>query len=190
MATRETSRALTIHAALARYDLLKEWVSGTTCLTIHLLGADLREGCCYAETAACFAPLCALLVGTRWSMVNLVLCGPNCISREPPSEGRPVAQGPILRVAYTSLMYEEWRQSDSSAPRPHMAFAFQAGLWGYDSWRPSIERVVRETTLVITCYNRFEADDDEDVLASWGTPVWEWSPESNPMCSPTREVRA
>ena len=40
---------------------------------------------------------------------------------------------------------------------PNLAVAFQAGLWGYDSWRAAIELVCSRSYCVITSHNAQEA---------------------------------
>ena len=71
--SRRLSRAHTVHAALSALGLLHGGDGGTDCqLRVHLLGADQREGTDPARTAEVFAPLCALLAGTRWREVELL----------------------------------------------------------------------------------------------------------------------
>ena len=106
-ATRANSRALTIHAALERLGLLSGEPS-STCLVLHLLGADAREGSSLSETAALFAPLCEALVDTCWLEVDVLLCGPNCVTAAPGGcapggTAQPAVGGPVLRVLYSSL---------------------------------------------------------------------------------------
>ncbi|KAL3892844.1 MAG: hypothetical protein SGPRY_014728, partial [Prymnesium sp.] len=51
---------------------------------------------------------------------------------------------------------------------PHVAFAFNAGMWGYDSWAESVRAVLRTgCPFVITSYNEMEAEDDQEVLETW-----------------------
>ncbi len=49
--------------------------------------------------------------------------------------------------------------------------AFNAGIWGYDDWIPTLKYILLDQTsklnnvpFVITSYNKLEAGDDEDVL--------------------------
>ena len=73
-------------------------------LRLHLLGADQREGSTRDETAEAFAPLCALLAGSRWREISILLCGPNCFGpRGEATLARPAVVGgaAALRVRYT-----------------------------------------------------------------------------------------
>ena len=64
---------------------------------------------------------------------------------------------------YSESMYESLCQSDRC---PDAIFAFNAGLWGYDTWRDTLHMVmVKGTPLVITSYTYQEADDDEEVMS-------------------------
>jgi len=51
---------------------------------------------------------------------------------------------------------------------PNMAIAFNAGIWGYDYWKPTLEalcRLHRPIPFVITAYTTQEAEDDAEVIA-------------------------
>jgi hypothetical protein len=65
---------------------------------------------------------------------------------------------------------------------PDLSVCFQAGVWGYTDWIPTITDLVSLAPCVITSYNANEADDD------WGTLEelldisavrWLWEPEVN-----------
>ena len=189
MATRQSSRALTIVAALERLDLLANPPSDGH-LIIHILGADTREGSSFSQTAAVFLPLCERLRDSSIYTVDLLLCGPNCASATA-SQSRPADAGPLLSVQYSSLTYEVWRKQNADASWPHLAVAFQSGLWGYDSWRPCIESIcaANRCPLLLTEYNSHEAEDVEDVLRDWGVVHWKWTAEANPWRSDVPEER-
>ena len=66
-------------------------------------------------------------------------------------------------------MYHESELAKSYPP--DILLAFNAGIWGYDDWLPTLRYILKSDTsnlnrvpLVITSYNRLEAEDDEDVL--------------------------
>ena len=189
-ATRITSRSLTLHAALDRLGLLNSVSDASACLSIHVLGADMREGTNFDESASVFTPLCALLADTPWRELDVLLCGPNCMDAQA-GESVPVAGGPRLRIAYSTLAYEDWHAAHLAAPLPHLAVAFNAGAWGYDSWRPCIELVCQRSAcpLLLTSYNAFEAEEDEEVLTAWGVQSWQWRAEVNPHASDVAEAR-
>ena len=169
-ASRRLSRALTIFDVLQRLGLEHD---GSGVLRCHVLGADHREGRSIEEAAAVFGPLCVLLRASRWSAVHLLLCGPNCFlegARKDvwhdvlPPPGTPENE-PRLKLCFSSEVYDECAGAREA---PHVAIAFNAGLWGYDSWASSVRAVLRsESPLVITSYNELEADDDQETLEEW-----------------------
>ena len=190
--SRELSRARTIHAALERLGLLDAGdarVGGD--LRLALAGADDREGSTPAASAAALGALCALLEHGPWRSILVLLVGPNCAGAEAETFAPAVAAtatAPALLVRYARRAYEEVEPPFF----PHAAFAFQAGFWGYDTWRPAVARLCREAVpLVFTSYNAAEAEDDADALDGWALGgLWRWRPEPNPWRSLAREPRA
>ena len=68
---------------------------------------------------------------------------------------------------------------------------FQPGVWGYSSWRPTIELALRTgAPLLITSYSWEEADDDCGALEDWGLPprAWVWELEANPYAAAMPEA--
>ena len=191
--SRELSRALTMHAALVRLNLAKGEAEGT--LHVHIVGADSREGSDPAATANVFAPLCSHLAGSHWREVSLLLCGPNCTG----AEGELVSCGnvttdpkaPVLSIRYSHQLYEDYRRMSLDAPPPHLAVAFNAGVWGYSTWSGCVEAICTGSScpLVLTAYNEFEAEEDEDSLRSYGVSHFVWTAEPNPHRSLVREER-
>ena len=65
----------------------------------------------------------------------------------------------------------------SAAAAADLVIAFNAGIWGYDSWKPTIKSMIGkaedkscswrigETLFVITAYTKEECEDDADVIA-------------------------
>ncbi|KAJ1460830.1 hypothetical protein M885DRAFT_612019 [Pelagophyceae sp. CCMP2097] len=190
-ASRESSRSLTLYNALARLDLV---AGGGGVLRCHIVGADAREGNDRAATARVFDPLLDLLADTAWAEVSLVLVGPNVFATEADAADDVCAVAsrgarPALRVRYLSGLYDACDGRLGSAP--HLAAAFQGGIWGYESWRPTVSALHdRGVPLVVTSYNEFEAEDDEDALEALDLGLrWEWKPERNAHSSPDEEPR-
>ena len=137
--SRRLSRPLTIYKALLRLEL----VPTSAPLRILLLGADGREGRGKVETTEAFAPLCALLRG-QCPEVKLVLCGPNCA--EDDFSGMEVAWGkpatapgtPTVSIEYSTELFHEFSAARRSEA-PHLAVAFNAGVWGYDTWTDTVK---------------------------------------------------
>ncbi|CAM9995514.1 unnamed protein product, partial [Sphacelaria rigidula] len=76
---------------------------------------------------------------------------------------------------------------------PDVLFLFNAGLWGYDDWTPTLKQLLvgmtatrpptwsRLAAVVITSYCAEEAEDDMDTgSAPMGAVEWLWRPEVNP----------
>ena len=137
--SRRLSRPLTIYKALLQLEL----VPTPAPLHIHLLGADGREGRGKVATTEAFAPLCTLLRG-QCPEVRLVLCGPNCA--EDDFSGMEVAWGkpatapgtPALTIEYSTQLYHEFAAARRSEEAPQLAVAFNAGVWGYDTWQETV----------------------------------------------------
>ena len=138
--SRRLSRPLTIYKALLRLKL----VPTPAPLRIHLVGADGREGRGKSATTEAFGPLCALLRG-QCPEVQLLLCGPNCAEDDFSSMemtwGKPASPAPegtpSLAIEYSTALYHEF----AGAPgfeAPHLAAAFNAGVWGYDTWSETV----------------------------------------------------
>ena len=67
-----------------------------------------------------------------------------------------------------------------------LAVAFNAGIWGYDTWKPTIRKVCHEMRLplLITSYNKLESEDDYDFLCDMKVLTFPWGPPSlNPFGS-------
>ena len=158
-------------------------------MQVLLLGADEREGSTPVETCRVFAPLCSLLAGTPWTELSLLLCGPNC--EGPPGAAvlvKPAVSGggAGLRVRYSSSLYHDMSAAERGEPA-HVAVAFQAGLWGYDSWGATVAAMLQQQPpcpLLVTSYNLAEAEDDEESLQQLAPAAkWRWAPTGNPWRS-------
>jgi hypothetical protein len=64
----------------------------------------------------------------------------------------PVDGAPPLLIEYSTLPFEQWAAERADVPsasageercgrQAQLAAAFNAGVWGYDSWRPAIRLV-------------------------------------------------
>jgi len=94
-----------------------------------------------------------------------------------------------------------------------LAVAFNAGVWGYDSWKPTIVsmvdkksngyREIGKTLFVITAYTVEECEDDaevvtevmKDVATEWSLSPCAiarqlWAPEANPFSSRLERITA
>jgi hypothetical protein len=69
------------------------------------------------------------------------------------------------------VMYHEFLASAQC--NPDFAIAFNAGIWGYNDWIPTIQGMINHSTaipFVITAYTLEECEDDTEVLQSLAPP--------------------
>ena len=173
----EYSRSYTIIESLKRLQLLSNQH-----LSVHIVGADFVEGCTPYESSNVFQELiCYLEQLGVCKCLNIVLVGPNI----PLSLHESVIQynGTTsminIRLQHFCLVYDEYA-THTGFIKPHVSFCFNAGIWGYDEWLPSINLMCNqlECPVVITSYNMYEAEDDQDALEQLHLS-WLWEPQRN-----------
>ncbi|KAH9089811.1 hypothetical protein LEN26_018984 [Aphanomyces euteiches] len=207
--TNQHSRSLTILKALQRLNLLvaksnafkrkhklPNEVDSPMRLVLHIVGADFREGNEVAETLQVFEHLIALFHASQasskatdhgYAELVLVMIGPNVARKLHGKDERiELSPGKSLRLIYATEIWEEHLVSPTYLS-PTAIICFNAGVWGYDEWLPTFQRMMREEPLapiVVTSYNEFEAIDDEDAIADVEMPlIWHWRHEPNPFAS-------
>ncbi|GAB9477644.1 hypothetical protein Gpo141_00014758 [Globisporangium polare] len=176
--------------------------SSSSTLTIHLVGADHREGNTAAETCAIFdAFFRSLAEQGRFTTLQLVLVGPN-ITRllhqssfsqawvsqahandaDASGANSPEPSSCQIELSYFVGSFDDYFLDKAAYLAPDLAVCFNAGIWGYDEWLPSLRLLLHtvQTPLLVTSYNENEAMDDEDVLDSITVPQWFWRAEKNP----------
>lgn len=160
-------------------------------LTVHLLGADHREGNSGAETFEVFRGFIEhVTTVTHLSSLKLVLVGPNLsrilhlqqFSQSYRSSDEADANPCKVDISYFVGGFEAYIQDKALYCAPDLVVCFNAGIWGYDEWLPAIRLVLSEVCvpLLVTSYNEHEAGDDEDVLDELMPSKWLWRPEKNP----------
>ena len=149
-------------------------------LALHVLGADGREGNNPLESSQVFGWLCQQLHRHGVTELSLLLIGPHICPAMHNTRHSGLLGGPgsaHLTIEYSTDLYHErlgheWTASDASHLSPcTAAFCFNAGVWGYDSWIPTIAAACRPASplvLVITSYNLHEAADDRDTPGGRG----------------------
>ncbi|KAJ1615919.1 hypothetical protein T492DRAFT_1109980 [Pavlovales sp. CCMP2436] len=170
-------------------------------LTLLVLGPDAREGSSEQELAACFEPFVSALVDYREEdevdalVVVLTLVGPNLPHdgsfQRTISAARGGAKAHMHVTCIPLMLHEEEATARVQLTEGEVAcaFAFNAGLWGYDSWASSVAALGRmsgRVPLVVTSYNELEADEDAGVLEEMGLDEhsdWSWAPEANPFAA-------
>jgi len=197
----QDSQARTLVTAMERLRLPRG--DTVNSLELHILGADEKElptmdiSSFSTKWSALFrrvAPGCAAL--------HFLFLGPNMPSarnaRKVSFEWKEQALALQVTLEMDCRLYHDYLADSGRVPQ--LAVAFNAGLWGYDAWLPSIEALFRgwhhctEGYLVITSYTLQESEDDYDTMQSCydglaasglaGRLRWEWDCEANPhKCS-------
>jgi ATP-dependent RNA/DNA helicase IGHMBP2 len=211
-------RALTIFQALVRLGVLDGRFGGARDsagdkrLVLHCIGCDrIGEGATPNETHKVFRPLVKILAYLHGPdtleevvlLVNGIHLSAGSSETVLPvghDDGRKNGGGAQqqqqrLTIQYLPGMYHEAYPSTGS-PAPDLIVAFNAGVWGYDDWIPTLDFIVSMPTrppCVITSYNMLEGEDDEDRIENEvgrqegkttqkGFVKWEWKCEANACC--------
>jgi len=187
-ATANLSRSATISEAVVRclpHLLLphsgSSHSSGSTTekstLKMHIVGCDHIE-CQSDETVrAAFGPLIRWVgaaCSSQLSNVNIELLGPNvplAAERRGPLSLMPYSgSGDVglqsATVSSINCLYHDYLQEKGNTA--DIAVAFNAGIWGYDEWRPTLEALCEQekaVPFIITAYTVQEAEDDAEVVA-------------------------
>lgn len=190
--SRQLSRSYTIFNAMRRLGILAD-CQGTE-LRCLVLGADRREGSDNVSLHATFEPLREMLTPSGCTRLHIVLCGPNCEAEgvplvgadsAPPSE---ITSLPVLTMEHSKLLFHDHPGLQESQVAD-LAVAFNAGMWGYDTWATTIQRVTTlGSPLLVTSYSIAEAESDEEAMVELGIQ-WAWAPSINPWRSLTPESR-
>jgi hypothetical protein len=205
--------------------------SSTTTLTIHIIGADGVE--CSSEelvrkSVGSFIRWLDTAVSSgvlsheaHIDSVLVEFSGPNMpnilVGKELDflTGVNSKSTGGLISAKATFKLCEYHETTDSSdttttaaaSAAADLVIAFNAGIWGYDSWRPTIASMIGkaedkscswrigETLFVITAYTKEECEDDADVIAEVVEEAAKssskknvgarqlWAPEINPFSS-------
>jgi hypothetical protein len=216
-ATSTLTRSATLAQALTKLEsmnLLFASASASTLennstLCVHIVGVDHVECESPARLQTLFRPLIRWLSNWKCKFpvkhVKLVLIGRDLNPRAcanpvdlivttTPSLSSTIQTA--VAVCHTGV-YHEWLASASSndgtsstsQQQPHLVIAFNAGIWGYQEWKPTLEYLnARETNtpVVITAYTLPESQEDHAIfLEEMLLPPSQclWGPEPNPFGS-------
>ena len=191
-ATAALTRSATLADACMRLDdVLRSSSSSSSCWHIHIIGCcDAVEGGHHSRSQ--FAPFVEW-----WSQnsktstlfparIQIDLIGPELTNDDHPVNLLPLSNQTNNTTACSLQsaqlfrhggLYEDFleqQQQQQHAQRPHLIVAFHPGVWGYASWRPCCEAMVRHYSsaennssripFVCTAYTLEEAEEDGDVL--------------------------
>jgi hypothetical protein len=87
--------------------------------------------------------------------------------------------------------YHDFQQSSDDADggfaTPDILVLYNPGLWGYDSWIPTLEsfKNLHNCAILVTSFTLEEGEDDSDTIeSSLGSALlWQWEVEQNPYAS-------
>jgi hypothetical protein len=203
------TRLESMNLLLASASTLQNSNSNSNTLCIHIVGVDHVECESPARLQTLFRPLIRWL--SNWKKfpvthVELVLIGrdlnpqacANPVDLLFPATPNNISTSTIqtaIAVCHTGV-YHEWLASTSSnngtstSQPPHFVIAFNAGIWGYHEWKPTLEylnaRETIATPMVITAYTLPESQEDHAVLLDellLPPSKCLWEPEPNPFGS-------
>lgn len=90
----------------------------------------------------------------------------------------------IEAIGIQGLFHE---MNSAELPPPNYICIFNGGLWGYDSWIPTLRSLndFSGVYVLVTSYTLEEAEDDYDTLMGHWRPSVEciWEPQENPFRS-------
>ena len=188
----DSSQVATVVGALQRLqrDQPQHSFSTSSPVEIHILGADEKElpsldSNAFAEK---WEPLISFLrnstssggeSSTKGVELRMLFAGPNMPLPRDNSRLEFAAEGNIVHVV-VSVRCGLYHELEEATHSPHLAVAFNAGLWGYDSWLPTIRCIFENWgmrpsdgnvghnnephCLLVTSYTLEESDDDYDTL--------------------------
>lgn len=184
----------TLEQALDKLNLVSQVDGESEYLCIHILGPDFTEGTCGLDVLATFTDSIRRCTKS-YKSIDLIFIGPN-ISTDMDSVGirsrEVAADHGTLYLSFFAMLYHDFMGKEFDIPwipsdlkhlmQPDLILACNAGFWGYESWGPTLEFVLRRTgcPCVVTSYNAYEADDDAGRLESHGCELWFWEAERNP----------
>ena len=180
-ATHNLSRSASIAECILRLNLLKS--STEKSLIIHVIGVDDIRECTGTESIEkAFSPFIRWMSSAAASCVvsniDIILCGPTIATNlnkkvipllSPPNSTSGSSLGKANATCVKEY-YHDYLQQQKSSTQPDLIIFFNPGLWGYDSWLPTLKYLADNHTnipLVITSYTLQEAEEDADIMESF-----------------------
>ena len=182
------SRARTVLAAVRRLENDDEMQRKRRRLRVLVLGADRNEGATDDETEKIFKacgeeiPMDVSLVGPNVPKDDDAVVWSSSSSGRSAKEVRVAERERRLfhekerglttkkereREGRDEQQQQQEQHDDAACEKYDIAFAFNAGVWGYDSWTESLRRAVErypKMPVVVTAYSMKECEMDEDCV--------------------------
>ena len=214
---RDWSRSYTIFEGMRRHGLVLSSSVTKKSFCIHVVGTDAVEGDSVEAMISVFKPLCSLLSGsiqndktsskTAYRNLTVVLNGmdlllPQSIKTSSTNSWKGMVHDISLELVWCPGEYTQ-QLLENGIQKPQMIICFNAGLWGYDTWKPTLFWVIKNGyPLIITSYTWKESEDDEEVINEVLNEVmnamletkdhssgskWCWKAERNPYGSTVKK---
>jgi len=179
-----------------------------SCLAVHLLGVDEHE-LVSESLIESWSELLREVASRGYNKSHLLFVGPSIPSA---LDGHEEEKNDLefdgkkleVRVTVDARCYHDYAREAFvvtapvlQPPKPAFCILFNAGLWGYESWQPTLRVFLCPggklvgTVLVVTSYTLEESEDDYDTMAALLASVeqksqtrvsleWAWDCEMNP----------
>lgn len=161
------SRQLTMLASMYRH--YKPIHTIPKRFTIHCLGAESKECSNISSLLSVYSLLFRSLVYLGVIELELAFIGPNLLPSDHNDSTCFFWQDKLeVRVTVSCDLYHDFVQRNEPAHLGNidLVILFQAGLWGYDSWHPTLALFpsLPITQVVVTSYSSLEGENDFDTL--------------------------
>ena len=172
------SRGETLLCALERLGFLREERGGRESLTIHLVGADELE-CPVLDgemLSQLYGSVIERLSAAGYKSLSIAFVGPNLSHDLHNQKFAFQAAGELVIHAETDArLYHDFcsEQSHNNHSPPDVVVLFNAGIWGYVDWLPTLHLFFfgslssHRVALVVTSYTMAESEDDYDTMDAY-----------------------
>ena len=157
-------------------------------LEVHIIGADWKEGRSKEQSMDVFRDLLVILGQIGFvKRVHITLVGPHIEVKMAGTSHKNLKVSddpsvPTLSLTYSDTLYHKFN-TQKTTREPHLVCAYNAGIWVFDEWTPTVLHVYRNMScpLVITSYNLHESVEDRLTMEEIGVKPehWCWKPELN-----------
>lgn len=177
-ATASLSRSATLAEALCRLRQQDLLPLDVTTLIIDVVGVDHVECGSVERIQSTFRPIVrwiGIWKGCKFEHVHFRLVGRDLVGaiQDPVNLISPKAST-FLQSAYATChsgVYDAWlveMKKDYCGDSPHIAIAYNSGIWGYNEWEPTIRYLSEQTDqpipFVSTAYTLEECQEDHEVI--------------------------
>jgi hypothetical protein len=195
-ATASLTRSATIAETLLRLQQQQLLDNTQNDIIIDVVGVDHVECETIERIQATFRPIVRWIgawEAVEYNTVELRLIGrdlSSTVSSKPIDLLTPTASTKVVKAeatCYSEICYHDWHSQSQKVPA--LIIAFNAGIWGYNEWIPTIRYLSggkSPVPMAITAYTLEEAQEDMDVIqetVSGSAARVLWIPEMNPFGS-------